>query len=279
MASTSPWIEAPDAAFREWMRGAFRQAAGSMYPAARAWSALRGFMTARQRHVVETSTPELKAFLATFERGGKANARARRCRRLLEVFDLAFEAIRTAGVRRDNPAAPLVQGYPPSARPLPVVLSPAQRAALAQTFYQVPRQWRQVRNRAIALLVLSEGLRPAEVALLRVDEAHRLHDDARNRSTPTWRSRLTREALGAWLDRRVREQIPGDCAFPLTERGAPFSPGDVYRLLRRILRRAGVDPGQLGRLDVRDCVRRTSLERVRARQRTRRLPLTAARAS
>lgn len=278
MASTSPWIEAPDAAFRAWMRGAFHQAAGSMYPAVRAWSALHNFMTARQRHIVETTTPELKAFLATLERASPASARARRCRRLLAVLHLAFEAIRTAGIRRDNPTTPLVQEYPPPAHPLPVVLSPTQRAALAQTFYRAPRHWRQARNRAIALLVLSARLRPAEVARLRVDEAHRLHDDGRTQTAPTWRSRLTREALGAWLDRRAREQIPGDCAFPLTERGTPCSPSDVYRVLRRILRRAGVDPGQLGRLDVRDCVRRRSLDGVRAGQRTHSPPPTAVRA-
>jgi site-specific recombinase XerD len=279
MASTSPWIEAPDAAFRAWIRGAYHEAAGSMHPAVRAWSALHSFMTARQRHIVETSTSELKAYLATFERGSPASARAHRCGRLLAVLHLAFEAIRTAGIRRDNPATPLMQEYPPPVHPLPVLLSPTQRAALAQTFYRAPHHWRQARNRAIALLVLSARLRPAEVAGLRVDEAHRLHQDGGKQTAPTWRLRLTREALEAWLDRRAREQIPGDCAFPLTERGTPCSPRDVYRVLRRILRRAGVDPGQLGRLDVRDCVRRRSLDGVRAGPRTHSLSPMAARAS
>jgi hypothetical protein len=207
----------------------------------------------------------------------------------IDAPDAAFRA----WVPRDNPAAPMMKGSPPVG-PLSVTLSPAQRVALTQVFYGAPRKWRPVRNRAIALLVLSERLRPAEVAMLRVDEALRLYDGGRSPTAPTWRSQLTREALGAWLDLRAREQIPGECAFPLTERGAPCSPSEVYRLLRRILRRAGVDPGQLGRLDVRACVRCTSPKRMRERQQTdsRRpdnqrpdnqrpgsLPLAAARAS
>src|SRR5512134_2599009 len=279
MASTSPWMEAPDEAFRLWLRGAFRPATASMHPAARAWSALRNFMTARRRHVVEATTPELKEFLATFERGRPASARARRCRWLLEIFELAFEAMRAAGVRGDNPAAPLMEEYPLSTRPLPFVLSPEQRAALMRTFYRAPREWRQVRNRAIALLVLSGRLRPAEIAALRIAEARALRDNRPDRPASVWRSRLIAEALAAWLDRREGERIPGDRAFPLTARGAPCSPSDVYRLLRRILRSAGVDPGQLGRLNVRDCVRRTSVDRVRARMRLRRVPLAGAPAS
>ena len=150
-----------------------------------------------------------------------------------------------------------------SARHAPLRLSPEQRAALVRTFYGVPREWRQVRNRAIVLLVLAERLRPAEVAALRMNDARALHDDLRDRAGPVRRSQLTRDALATWLHRRARERFAGDWAFPLDAHGAPCSPGDVYRLLRRILRGAGVDPRQVGRLSVRGCVRRTSTERGR----------------
>lgn len=156
---------------------------------------------------------------------------------------------------------------PPSPPLQSVVLTPEQRGALVRIFYRAPREWRQVRNRAIALLVLVERLRPAEVAALTIDEATALHDALRDRIEPVRRSQLTREALSDWLHRRARERIPGERAFPIGTHGVPCAPSDVYRLLRRVLRAAGVDPGQVGRLSVRSCVRMTPAERVRARMR------------
>jgi integrase len=151
-------------------------------------------------------------------------------------------------------------------------LSAEQRAALAAAFYRSPRDWRKARNRAIALLVLSEGMRPAEVAALRIDEARAWRQAGAEGAAVRRRSRLARQALNEWLALRTHERIPGDQAFPRDERGAVYRPSDVYRLIHRVLRRAGVDPRQLGRISVRDCVRRTSFDGVR---RARALPRPA----
>jgi hypothetical protein len=56
----------------------------------------------------------------------------------------------------------------------------------------------------------------------------------------------------------------------VNECGEPFSPNAVYRLIRALLRRCGVHPRQLGRLDVRDCVSRAAIEKEPARMSDRR---------
>jgi site-specific recombinase XerD len=268
MAHAIPWIESPDAAFRDWLRGTFRYTAGSLHPALNAWSALTSFLTARQRRVVEATTPDLREFLPTLPLGARAGPRAARCRRLLELFELAFEEMRREGLRRDNPVQPLVLEYPPLAHPLRLPLGAAQRAALTRSVHRSAREWRQVRNRAITLLVLAEGLRPAEVAAMRLIDLRAAAGGARLRGT-CW-SRHTREAVAAWLEHRDTGRLAGECAFPVNECGEPFSPNAVYRLIRALLRRCGVHPRQLGRLDVRDCVSRAAIEKEPARMSDRR---------
>jgi integrase len=176
--------------------------------------------------------------------------------------------MRREGLRRDNPVQPLVLEYPPLAHPLRLPLGAAQRAALTSAFNHSAREWRQVRNRAITLLVLAEGLRPAEVAAMRLIDLRAAAGGARLRGT-CW-SRHTREAVAAWLQHRDAGRLAGECAFPVDECGEPFSPNAVYRLIRALLRRCGVHPRQLGRLDVRDCVSRAAMARMSDRRRRRR---------
>jgi integrase len=140
----------------------------------------------------------------------------------------------------------------------PVALTPAQRAALREALRRTPRPWRGMRDRAMALLVLSARLRPAEVAGWRIDQARAFSEDRWDPAGRARRAPLAREALAAWLGCRAVACMPGNWAFTRTEWGTPCSPQDVYRALRRVLRQAGVDPGQVGRLDVSTCVRRTS---------------------
>lgn len=136
-------------------------------------------------------------------------------------------------------------------------LSAAQRAALSATLQSVPRQWREARDRAMALLVLSARLRPAEVAALRLEQARAFAEDRWNPDGRERRTRLARAALDAWLACRAALGITGESTFARTELGTPCSASDAYRAVRRVLRRAGIDAAQIGRLDVSPCVRRT----------------------
>lgn len=142
-------------------------------------------------------------------------------------------------------------------------LTTAQRAALAHALHRKPRLWREARDQAIALLVLAAHLRPAEVAELRVARARAFAQDRWDPDGRVGRCALAREALAAWLACREAAGIPGDWAFISSDDGAACSPREVYRTLRRVLRRAGVDPDQIGRLDVSACVRRRPRNRVR----------------
>lgn len=151
-------------------------------------------------------------------------------------------------------------------------LTTEQRSALAAVFYRAPRDWRQSRDRAIALLVLSEGMRPAEVAALRIEQARTWRPVGTSSAPPPRGSRVARQAVVEWLGRRAYEGIPGEQAFVRDQRGALCRPNDVYRLVHRILRKAGIDPRLLGRLRLRDCVRRKSPARTR---RARDLPRAA----
>lgn len=142
-------------------------------------------------------------------------------------------------------------------------LTTAQRTALRHAVHRKPRLWREARDRAMALLVLAAHLRPAEVADLRVARARAFAQDRWDPDGRTRRCGLAREALAAWLACRAEAGIPGDWAFTGSDDGAACSPRAVYRALRRVLRRAGVDPNQIGRLDVSACVRGRPRSRTR----------------
>jgi integrase len=245
-----PWRDAPDWAFREWLRRTFRHARSPMFRMPEQWGALMRFAASRRQHVVDLGADDLRLFFTTWTHESGGSKYAARCRRLLEVLSLVFDDMRRSGFRDQNPAQALLGEYPAVSRPLPVVLTPVQRASLEQLLNGHGGGWQIVRNRALALLVLVDGMRPAKIAALTLADV-----DTTDGAAP--RIRLTApggHAVRAWIERRRALGIRGDCLFPANEQGVPFTPLALYRLVRRMLRRSGIDVHSLSRLDIRDCL-------------------------
>ena len=250
VANVLPWRDAPDSAFREWLRQTFRHARSPMFRMPDEWGALVRFAAARRRHVTELTTEDLRSFLAQLEaRRAGSRKSAVRCRRLLELLAMVFEDIRRDGYCAANPAHALLQEYPAVARPLPIVLTDAQRVALERLLYGQSGSWQTVRNRALAVLVLADRMRPAEIAQLKLHHLETVLDEPMCGLTSP-----ARRALRAWLERRTAVGVPGQYVFPADETGAPYTPVALYRLVRGMLKRAGIDIRALSRLDIRDCL-------------------------
>jgi site-specific recombinase XerD len=255
-----PWREEPERSFYTWLQGTFRHARGAMWRLPNAWNALCLHAAGGGRHVADATVEDVRRLVQGLPVSGRPSAMDAQRRRVLEVLHLAFESMRAQGLREDNPVSPVLAGVPPVARPLPIVLAESQRSALVQALHASTGDWREQRDRAIALLVMVDGLRPAEVAALRPADLVQsdgqvavLRDGARRRR-PLRLNRHTRRALTRWLE--VRAQAPGKTAelvFP-NDVGTRFVPADLYRLVRQFLRRAGIEARNLGHLDIRDCV-------------------------
>lgn len=270
------WREQPERTFSTWLHGTFRHARGAMWRLPAAWNALCLQTAACGRHIVDATCEDVRRFVHGLETSGRPSAAEAQRRRLIEVLHRAFESVRAQGYRDDNPVAPLLAEVPPVARPLPVVLEDGQRSALVQALHSTTGDWREERDRAIALLVVVEGLRPAEVAALHESDLVQkdgqlalLSNGVRSRRIARL-NRHSRRALANWLDVRARLGLGSDLVFPKDE-GGSFVPADLYRLVRGFLRRAGIESRHLGHLDIRDCVsqraaRRAGLARRGARQ-------------
>jgi integrase len=257
--TTYAWREAPEHAFDVWLQDTFRHARGAMWRLPAAWRALCLQAAARGVDVVDLDADTVRDFVRSMPGTGRPSAIEAQRRRLVDVLHRAFESIREHALRDDNPLTPLLTEVPPVARPLPIVLGDDERGALVRALHTEIDDWREQRDRAITLLVMVDGLRPAQVAvattsqLLQVEDRLALRHDGGRRPRIARLHRHTRRALTLWLQARARLGVPGDLLFP-NDRGKPFLPADLYRLVRGFLRRAGIESRNLGHLDIRDCV-------------------------
>jgi site-specific recombinase XerD len=257
--NTYAWRDAPEHAFQEWLHDSFRHARGAMWRLPAAWRSLCLQAAARGIAVVDLDADTVRDFVRAMPGTGRPSAIEAQRRRLVEVLHRAFESIRAHALRDDNPLTPLLVEVPPVARPLPVVLGENERGALVRALHTEIDDWREQRDRAITLLVMLDGLRPAQVAaatatqLLQVEGRLALRHDGGRRPRIARLNRHTRRALTVWMHARARLGLPGDLLFP-NDRGSAFLPADLYRLVRGFLRRAGIESHNLGHLDIRDCV-------------------------
>lgn len=263
------WREEPHTAFRAWVRTRFRHAASGVSRSCAAWSQLVAATEANGRSVVDATGEDVRRFLLGIARSAPPHVRDPRRRRVLEVLALAFDEMRTRGLRGDNPAKPLLAEFAAVARPLPVVLERGRRDALALQLNRPAAGWIAERNRVLVLLVVLEGARPAKLAELRLADVVEREGVleitpllVEGRKAANRLNRHTQEALRNWLRLRSELACAGELLFPATASGTRFRPADLYRLVRATLRRAGVETGNLSALDIRDCLGTRALARA-----------------
>ncbi len=189
---------------------------------------------------------DLRRFLAQLTTLGYARASIARRVGSIHTF---YRWARGRGVVERDPSVLL--GRPKVTSRLPVVLRPAEAAALVEApaigdapaaTEDAARRARAValRDRAILELLYGSGLRVAEVAGLTADrvdlERARVSvvgKGSKEREVPM--SDFSRDAIAAWLSegRDHLEPEPGEPALFLNLRRRPISPRDIRRLVGR----------------------------------------------
>lgn len=189
---------------------------------------------------------DLRRFLAQLTTLGYARASIARRVGAIHTF---YRWARGQGVIERDPSVLL--GRPKVTSRLPVVLRPAEAAALveapevgvaAEADEEAARRARAValRDRAILELLYGSGLRVAEVTGLTLTAADLdrgrvsvMGKGSKEREVPM--SDVSREAIAAWLSegRHLLEPGAGETALFLNLRRRPISPRDIRRLVGR----------------------------------------------
>lgn len=138
----------------------------------------------------------------------------------------------------------------------------------------LPTGWKRRRDRAMQLVMLTGGVRPAEVINLHsdgleptpsMDGFHKLTVKSDGKHEP----RLIHETLLpdfvaqevlTWLTERVLLKIPGPLLFPGTLGGARLHPATVYRQVNSTLKRADIEIKRRGGRTLRNTYARNELE-------------------
>lgn len=171
---TTVWLNSPETAFRTWkesQRVNHKEFAPhsveqyeTMFRAYLRWLGERGVS-------MQAAKPEhLDLFLSSKNgRDGKPAAPTTR-RRYLHLLNKVYEHLRLLEIRKDNPAAPLIdltknQDFE---KPAPTIL-PFELADryIKWTLDQPQEQWNELRDKALRLLFIGSGVRVSEVQMLR----------------------------------------------------------------------------------------------------------------
>ena len=174
-----------------------------------------------------------------------------------------------------NPARALLLAHNAPLRDDPEWLTPAEvRAFIGALPPLDSKNWKRVRDRALALLVLGAGLRSSEVLALKLSDINRKTGALETIWVQAQKPRPARQvpvhlfavqALEAWLTLRAKalgpaakggeqgattavqegEQeagraIAGELVFPASPAGAPLTQATLFRLVKKTLEAAGV---------------------------------------
>lgn len=223
-AAPSDWVEQPDIAFRRWkLSQRIRhkefndhsvEQYGTMFGAFLRWLAERGMTltTARSEH--------LDLFLASKAgRDGKPAAPTTR-RRYLRLINSVYEHLRLLELRKDNPAAPLVDltRHQDFEKPAPTLLpfSLAERYGEWSLIHTGAGHWVDERNRALRVIFLASGITVKEAQLLSPADVLADEDGTVQLSVPAHgfvlarvapMAEFARDAVLTW-SRKLREIAP-----------------------------------------------------------------------
>lgn len=228
-SNTSAWLTSPEIAFRTWKesqrvnRKEFAphsvEQYETMFGAYLRWLCERGVS-------MQAAKPEhLDLFLSSKNgRDGKPAAPTTR-RRYLHLLNKVYEHLRLLEIRKDNPAAPLIdltknQDFE---KPAPTIL-PFELADryIKWTLAQPQDNWNELRDKALRLVFIGSGVRVSEVQALKpadcVTDAGitaldiRAHGFVQARLAPV--SELTAPALLAWKAKLLQMKPDAQHLFP-----------------------------------------------------------------
>ncbi|MYM92329.1 tyrosine-type recombinase/integrase [Duganella vulcania] len=148
-------------------------------------------------------------------------------------------------------------------------------APLRQLPNGLPAGWKRRRDRAMQLVMLTGGVKPAEVVGIHIQELDRTPNTEgfyKLKITPVDKHETSykHEALlpgfaadevFSWLMERTGLQIPGDLLFPGKLNGSKLDPSTVYRQVNQTFKRAGINATRTGGRTLRNTYARDELDK------------------
>ena len=248
--SPADWVADPRKTFDAWLSARhFRGSSADVYRAQ--WHHFLDWLAERNKTLLNTEPALIDEFVSTLD--VKREQRARYLRIMERVFDDMFKEAPTAG----NPARPISRAIDAqwadahSNAPMGF-LSETERV---QIWRELERSigpggqdisWRDLRDRAMAAVMLGAGLKLSEVETLKegnvLFEEHLLLVEAADvrfsRRVPL--PAHVAEIVERWLDARAEAAVAGDLAFPAGRGGRPMHKATALRALDDLVEQAGL---------------------------------------
>lgn len=247
------WIRSPMTAFENWQRSTphsagFLYAERSVRQHCAMWHTFLDFLALQSLDLRAVQSDVLARFLdgLTAKDGRPAEDSTRR--RYLKLLAHTFDHLKTIGLRRGgNPCVVLFKYY----RPAPVK-SPGALAAqeddkfVALVLAGAPTTWREIRDRAMMVLIIGSGLYAAEIIALRMDQLVLdvdppyliidAHGKVPERRAPV--IAFAREPLRQWLDARATLPLGDEQTVFISGKGGRMLPATLYRKVQAVLKNA-----------------------------------------
>lgn len=175
-AAMERWTTTPELAFREWKesqrvrRKEFASHSLEQYEAM--FSAFLRWLESKSLTLRDAREEHLDLFL-TSKTGREGQAASTTRRRYLQLIHKVYEHLRLMELRKDNPAAPLIDltRHQDFVKPAPSVLSPNLAEAYTDWCLRQPADhWVDARNKALRLIFIASGITVAEARRLTPDD-------------------------------------------------------------------------------------------------------------
>ncbi|MGI4861854.1 MAG: tyrosine-type recombinase/integrase [Janthinobacterium lividum] len=255
--SSADWAVDPRKTFDAWLASRnFRGSSADVYRAQ--FNHFLDWLGERGKTLMSTEPSLIDEFVGTLD--VKRQQRARYLRIMERVFDDMFQEAASAG----NPARPVARSvdapWTDTRSNAPTgFLSESERerfwSELARAVDDAiedtaaarqPMHWRDVRDRALAALILGCGLKLSEAETLK--QRCVLSDSARvlveaadprySRHVPV--PPLAMRIIERWLAARMLAEVSGDLVFPAGRGGKPMHKATVLRAIDELVERAGL---------------------------------------
>lgn len=202
------------------------------------------FLQDRRLHLLEARTTDALAFFEGLDLEPVSR------RRYLQLLDRVYRHLLLLGWQGANPLVELLSQEQELQLDPPSMLTRQEEDRLVQALRE-GSAWKDMRDRALAALMLGAGLRNSEVAFLSPNHVHQdFRIDVRPRTVHPPHTTLVlpdgpwREWLDLWLQRSRESASSVVCASTLA--GKPFAPSSLFRRVSKWFAQADISPDRGG---------------------------------
>lgn len=251
--TTEHWLRSPMTAFESWQRNTphtegFLYAEHSVRQHCAMWHGFVDFLALHLLDLRQVQSDMLAKFLdgLTAKNGRPAQDSTRR--RYLKLLAGTFDHLQAIGLRQGaNPWLELFKYYRPAPEKSPGALAAQEDDKFVSIVLAMETpSWRDVRDRAMLVLIIGSGLYAAEVIRLQLEHLaldaeppHIIidaHGKVPQRQAPI--IGFAMEPLRKWLDLRAKLPIGDEKTVFVSGKGGKMLPATLYRKVQAVLKNA-----------------------------------------